>query len=539
MPRIFPRADFATLTEQRAATGSDFAAFYAAHQGATWLGAAITPELPINAGQEQIFQGGSLRIAAPGGAVQVVPLAAALVGAGAEIPLAAPAATLTYATLMAATSNANLASAPWWWSGSGDPTLVGIFVGQGERKQQAVGYYVPALFATFLTQLGDWQSVAGAPLTQTQTGIAWINGTAQHITAQAFTNMILLIDTDAAGTPHVFTQPLGADDLAIYGPPTLAGAVGRSAWTLGTPTTVLPGPGASAPIATFYTPVNVTLAGDSVWFGGELWYHIVWKNLNSQQDGWVTADQVGFTAAAASGPQTVDLAALAPQLGQFANGQGGNVAVAVYVPDLNRYYVYNATAGMVMASTFKVPILLTLLSQAESQGRGLTSDEQAQAQAMIEVSDNDAATALYAEIGYNVGIDDFMSAAGLSLAVDGDGFGYSTIAPLTMVQLLDGLRAGRFLNAADQQYALGLLSNVASDEQMGVGTSAPSGASVALKDGWITVDSGWVTDSVGIVTANGHSYDIAVYAVGNANIDDGWNIVNTICHEVSVALLGQ
>lgn len=537
-PRIFPRADFVALTHQQHDIGSDFAAFYHAHQGATWLGAAITTELPINAGQEQFFQGGVLR-ADSGGTVNALPIATTLIGAGAEIPLAAPTATLNYAALAPATGAANLTTAPWWWRADGDPAVVGDFVGQGTRQHQVIGYYIPALFAAFLTQLGDWQALVGAPITEATSSTAWIDGAAHHIVAQAFARVVLLYDRDAPGAAHVTTQPGGADYLAIYGPPPLNGADGRSAWTVGASTAILAGPGSGTPIATFYTPVAVTLAGDSVWFGGVLWYHIVWKNLTTQQDGWLTADQVSFTAPPNAGPQIADLAALTPQLGAFAQQQGNSAAVAVYVPDLNRYYVYNQDAPMVMASTFKVPILLTLLSQAEGQGRGLTGDEQAAAQSMIENSDNDAATTLYAEIGYNTGIDQFMASAGLALTVNTAGFGDSTITPLAMTQLLDDLRAGRFLSPADRQYALSLLGNVAPGQQMGVGAAAPAGAGVAMKDGWIGENSGWVTDSVGIVTANGHSYVIAVYVAGHANIGDGWNVVNTICHDVSVALLGR
>ncbi len=549
-PRIFPRADYVALAQQRHAIGGDFATYYVAHHGSDWLGQAVTAEIPIDSGQEQIFEGGILRMDAHGD-IAPLPIVATLVGAGAQIPLATPDSTLTYATLAPALRDPALAPAPWWWSATTAPALAGIFLARRERQHQSVGYYVPAAFAAFLTQLGDWQTLAGEPLTQAQAGVIWQNGVTHHITVQAFAHIVLLLDRDMPGPIHVMVQPTGADYLAIYGPPVSHGTQGRDAWTIGDHTAILPGPDAGAtgsPIATFYTPVPVALASDPLWFGGVLWYHITWQNLATWRDGWVTADQVSFSAPtgatgmtgpSGAGAQIVDLGALSPQLGTFAHNQGGGAAVAVYVPDLNRYYVYNPNAQMIAASTFKIPILLTLLSQAESQRRGLTGDEQADAQSMIEYSGNDAAAALYADVGYDAGIERFMASVGLTITINTNGFGYSTMTAMTMTRLLDDLRAGRILDAVDRQYALNLMSNVSPAQQMGVGATAPAGATVALKDGWGIGDGGWITDSVGIVTGGGHTYIISVFADGRATSDDGWSVVDTICRDAAANLLGR
>ncbi|HEY2302510.1 MAG TPA: hypothetical protein VGH66_11480, partial [Acidimicrobiales bacterium] len=53
----------------------------------------------------------------------------------------------------------------------------------------------------------------------------------------------------------------------------------------------------------------------------------------------------------------------------------------------------------ITASIVKVEILGTLLSQAQAEGRGLTTTEEATATSMIEVSDNDSAPALWDEVG--------------------------------------------------------------------------------------------------------------------------------------------
>ena len=539
LPHIFPRADYVALTQQRHDIGGDFATYYATHAGALWLGLALTTELPIDAGQEQIFQGGILSVEKDAGVI-TLPIVTTLISAGAEIPLAAGAAPMTYAGLASQHAPQQVIRAPWWWRADGDPATVGLFIPATTSVNFPTGHYIPALFAAYLMRLGDWQSLLGAPQSEAQLVTTVIDGAIHHITVQPFASVVLSFDRDAAGTAQVTVRPSGADYLSIYGPPVLSGTQGRDAWTVGNDIAMLPGPSVGTPIATFFTPTAVTLSGDSIWFGGTLWYHVVWSNLASQGSGWAKADQLSFTHPQVAATSITDLSALSLPLGTFAQSQGDMAAITIYVPDLNRYYVYNPDLPIVMGSTFKLAILLTLLRQAEAAGRLLSSDERAAAQAMIENSDNDAAITLYDAIDYNSGIDAMMASLGISgLTVDTDAFGYSSITPMAMTMLLDGIRTGRFLNADDQHYVLDLMSHIAADQQTGVGANTPAGATFAMKDGWIGDDSGWVTDSVGIVSGHDHTYIISVYVRGHADINAGWDIVNRFCHEVSVALLGQ
>ncbi len=541
VPEIFPRADYVALAGQRHAVGPDFSGYYNAHQGATLLGPAITAEIPVSGGLEQIYVNGELRRDA-GGTVTPLAIVPQLIGAGAEVPLAAPASTLTYRALWPDLASGALVSPPWWWQSGGDPSAVGLFVREGAASNGApLGHYIPAFFASFLTGLGDWQALVGAPLVEARLGTAWVNGAAHQIVAQPFERAMLWIDRDAAGTPQVESQPIGADLVSVFGPPSLDGSDGRQAWASGA-ATVLPGPGAGAAVATLFDGFPMTLTGDSVWLSGALWYHVQWKNLASERDGWVAADQLAFDQPDGGGTTTADLGALSPQLGAYASQQDAHIAVAVYVPDLNRYYVYNPDVAIATASTIKVPMLIALLQLAESQGRALTSDEQDLAQAMIEDSDNDAATEIYGEINYNVGVDDVMAEANApGLTVNTQAFGFSTTTPLAMAQLLTALDQGKLLSAADTAYALNLMSSVIPAQQEGVAATAPPGATWAMKDGfgWVDTGDGWVTDSVGIVTPKGgHTYVVAVLGRLYDSLDDGWQVVNTICAEIASSLAG-
>ena len=76
--------------------------------------------------------------------------------------------------------------------------------------------------------------------------------------------------------------------------------------------------------------------------------------------------------------------------------------VTAAIEDLRtgQIYVYNPGLALITASIVKVQTLGTLLAQAQRANRGLTPQEQSLAAAMIEVSDNNAATALYQATNY-------------------------------------------------------------------------------------------------------------------------------------------
>ncbi len=231
-----------------------------------------------------------------------------------------------------------------------------------------------------------------------------------------------------------------------------------------------------------------------------------------------------------------NLSALSPQLGAYAQSQGTGLTVALYVPSTHQYYAYNEDVQTVMASTAKVPILLTLLDQAEARHRSLTSDETELATGMIEESDNDEAQSLYDEVTQD-GVQQYLSSIGIHGIAMQYYLGYSTTTPLAMVELLEALRSGTILDAQDRAFALNLMSDIDPNQQMGIGQTAPQNATYYMKDGWVIApDNTWTTASVGIVTIGQQTYDLAVYSQGNADEDDGWTVVNHVCGAVATLM---
>ena len=229
---------------------------------------------------------------------------------------------------------------------------------------------------------------------------------------------------------------------------------------------------------------------------------------------------------------------LSSSLATYLNSLGSNVGVVVQDTNRQRIYAYNGNQQFLTASSIKVPIMLTLFSQLEAQGREPNSNEMSLLTTMIENSSNDSASALFAEINGATGISNFMRQIGISgLTPNNNAWGYSQITPQTMVNLLARLHNGTILTATDRATALRLMRQVESDQRWGAGDTAPSGSTVAMKNGWVPgPDNLWTVNSSGIVTTGGETYIVSVYTQEQSSFADGRAIVQRVCADVSAAL---
>ncbi|GAC1469721.1 MAG: hypothetical protein PVSMB2_38320 [Ktedonobacteraceae bacterium] len=239
-------------------------------------------------------------------------------------------------------------------------------------------------------------------------------------------------------------------------------------------------------------------------------------------------------------------------LGLFGNGllvpakqayaayqSSGIMNTVVYDLTRNRYYTYNASGQFIAASSMKVPIMLTFFDMIEREGRGPTHDELNLLATMIENSNNSSASALYyGEIGGAAGVTQYMQRIGVTgLWANPNAWGYSLIFPSTMVQLLTRLYWGSILTWHDRNLALYFMEHVQADQRVGVGDTAPRGATVALKDGWVVGPDGyWVMNSSGIVTLDRETYVIASYTRDDSSLLAGQNSVRQICGQVAARL---
>jgi beta-lactamase class A len=210
---------------------------------------------------------------------------------------------------------------------------------------------------------------------------------------------------------------------------------------------------------------------------------------------------------------------------------GSTVAVAVDDPSTGTTAAYDGSTEFVTASIVKVDILATLLYQLQQAGQSLTGAEQELATTMIENSDNDAATDLYADVGGPQAIDDANQAFGLTQTTVGtDGYwGLTTTTAADQIELLRTVFTNPSpLSAASQGYVQSLMSQVESDQQWGVPAAADPGTQFMVKNGWLPNPSLWEINSIGEVVTDGQQLLIAVLSAGNATEQAGIALVEAV-----------
>jgi beta-lactamase class A len=188
------------------------------------------------------------------------------------------------------------------------------------------------------------------------------------------------------------------------------------------------------------------------------------------------------------------------------------------------------------ASVVKVTILGALLRKALDQHRNLTSTEAAEARAMITRSDNDAASALWAELGHSY-LQHFLTLAAMRQTVLGSGgyWGLTQITAYDQIKLLRLLLSKNpVLDKASRDYALGLMSQVIASQRWGVPAGAPTSLTVHVKNGWLPrATHGWRIHSIGSFTGPGGGYSIVVLTQDNSTMTYGVRTIEAIARAIN------
>jgi beta-lactamase class A len=310
----------------------------------------------------------------------------------------------------------------------------------------------------------------------------------------------------------------------------------KQAWVLMDDTAIYPIPGSSQAFAHVSQHTAVSLTDYSQKVNGANWVQVTWDTGKQSHTGWIQANFL--TTQGFSGLSSASIGMLSTRLQDYLSRLGSAVGVTVYIPATDQYYLYNASQQFPMASSMKIPILLTMISQVEKQNRPLTESETQQLKAMIESSDNDAAESLYQEVGTASGVMNFLNSHGLSgIVPDPNTWGTSTASSQAMVHLLSALSAGELLSATGTAYALSLMQNVTPDQRFGVGDTAPRGSIVSMKNGWLLLDQGWAVNSSGIVQTPGITYIVSVYTMRGTSQEGSMRMIGTIYRQIVTALV--
>ncbi len=219
-----------------------------------------------------------------------------------------------------------------------------------------------------------------------------------------------------------------------------------------------------------------------------------------------------------------------PSVAQYLAGHADGLTAALYDKASGYTSLYRPGVAEDTASIMKVDILATLLSQAQTQDRSLTPDEQDLSQDMIEESDDDDAQDLWNAEGGAAAVRSFDADAGLT-RTDPDEAGYwglSTTTAADQVELLKKVAyPNTLLTDASRDYELDLMTHVDPDQAWGVSSGVPPNASIALKNGWLPLDSGgWQINSIGSVDGDGRNYLVAVLTNGNSSEAQGIDTID-------------
>jgi hypothetical protein len=237
----------------------------------------------------------------------------------------------------------------------------------------------------------------------------------------------------------------------------------------------------------------------------------------------------------------------------------GGVSVAALNTKTGAQYSFGAGSGMRTGSVAKLFVLEAALLAHERDGTELSDGEMALATPMIENSDNKAEYSLYLDIGGRDTLEDAAGRLGMRHTVPGD-----NDPALTTTSAEDGLQmlapllakpptvAGvphKPLSAYSRSLALGLMRDVESDQRWGVSAVADPGTTVALKNGWLSVDNEngpgdndddrWLVNSVGIVTVRGQQVLLSAFTQHGPDYQSGVDLVEALVKAITPAVVAR
>jgi len=191
------------------------------------------------------------------------------------------------------------------------------------------------------------------------------------------------------------------------------------------------------------------------------------------------------------------------------------------------------------ASVIKVTIISALLLK-KGGPRRLTAHQRALAWKMITLSDNDAATTLWNQVGM-AGMQAFLTKAGMTHTFLSDAWGLTQITAQDEIKLLQLLtNPGTVLNKNSRHYVLYLMAHVVSYERWGVSAGAPTSVTVHIKNGWLP-DPGtdnWHINSIGAFTGHNINYQLVILTYGHQSESYGISTIQAAAGVINRQIAG-
>jgi beta-lactamase class A len=184
------------------------------------------------------------------------------------------------------------------------------------------------------------------------------------------------------------------------------------------------------------------------------------------------------------------------------------------------------------ASVIKATIISALLRKVGGVSH-LTAHQQGLAWQMITESNDNAATALWNDVGMR-SMQSFLNAAKMTHTELNAAWGLTELTAADEVTLLKLLgNPGPVLSNASRRYVLWLMGHVTSSQRWGVPAGAASDVSVHVKNGWLPYPTLWHINSIGEFNTHGFNYQIAVLTEDNASMGYGIDTIQGVARVIN------
>ncbi len=228
----------------------------------------------------------------------------------------------------------------------------------------------------------------------------------------------------------------------------------------------------------------------------------------------------------------------------------GAVSVAALNTATGARFVAGAGSGMWTASAYKLFVVEALLLRREDQGAYLSSYEVDEVSAALQYSDNAAAYRLFLDVGGNAALTETAQRLGMTHTVPGASDPtFTTTSGADYLKLLESLVDPGTLSARARSFVLGLMRNVEADQRWGVSAVADKDSSVALKNGWLSIDNSngpgetdnglWVASSAGIVRVEGQQVLMAIFTRHQPDYATGIRLVERLATAIAPAVTAR
>ena len=204
----------------------------------------------------------------------------------------------------------------------------------------------------------------------------------------------------------------------------------------------------------------------------------------SRGSGGARSRSISTQGPIASAPTTTSSPAtqpspLGPKAASYLASRLGTATAAIYDVSTGQTWYFHPGNVQDTASIVKVDIMATLMGQSMTSGQPISGEDQNLLTSMIEVSDNDAATALWNAVGGPAAIAKFNASIGMTETTPSNcltcagfpwpGWGLTTTTAADQITLLRHIIAPNSeIDQSNRDEAVDLLENVTVSERWGV-----------------------------------------------------------------------